>query len=341
MWQDSPEIDFDLPDELIAANPSQKRGQSRLLFVDRSTDQKQEMRFDHIIEKFSGREVLVVNQAKVDHVRIPWVDPKGRSQEIFFLTCMSSQEGQSEWTGMVSGKKLSCHVWYDVNDTLQFFILERLDGGLCRLKVNADEQAVRELFHTQGLVPLPPYILKQRKIQGQAQYNDEDSTRYQTVFAAMPGAVAAPTAGLHFTQEILDALEAKGVKIIRLFLRVGWGTFEPLQEKHFRENKLHREYVEIPEQSAFELLEAQRQGRPIVSVGTTTLRALEWWVKKGKSDQGVAEFCDLFLYPPHRFDVATGLITNFHLPKSSLFLLVSAFMGEDGAKRLQRFIEKP
>lgn len=344
MWQDSYSIDFDLPEEQIARHPSEKRGQSRLMLVDSKSRICRDQHFSDLVDAFSGDEVLVLNHAKVDHVRMTWTY-KDKAQEVFFLDHLEDNGESSMWLAMVSGKKLQLGQSYELDAKVSFMIQERLDNGICRINVKKNVQEMQEMFKSQGKVPLPPYILQQRKKNGENLYEADDTYRYQTVFAQKPGAVAAPTAGLHFTDEVLARLQGKGVSIEKVFLKVGWGTFAGLTQKNFDEKKLHKEHVEISPETAQHLIRAKQKKQNIVSVGTTTLRALEWWAAQGLSEKGICGDCDLFLYPPHRFEVASSLITNFHLPKSSLFLLVAAFLGgEDSCQALRsmylRAIEK-
>ena len=201
--------------------------------------------------------------------------------------------------------------------------LERKDGGEWLLEFEEPE-SLKERLEKVGLPPLPPYIKRQKANEIQ---NAEDRERYQTCFASKPGAIAAPTAGLHFTPEILNAIRNRGIEILEVTLHVGLGTFTPIEKEDIREHKIHAEYFSISSNSLLKLQSFKRSRKPIICLGTTSVRVLETLVLNNfKKNSG---WTDLFIYPPYNFRMVQGLLTNFHLPKSTLLIMVSAFYGRE------------
>ncbi|MEE2644440.1 MAG: tRNA preQ1(34) S-adenosylmethionine ribosyltransferase-isomerase QueA [Myxococcota bacterium] len=316
------DFDFHLPRELIAQTPSQERGGSRLLSLPHVGDPIVGD-FKGLIDAFSGDEVLVLNDTRVVPARLRARRESGGERELFFLESVKVGQIKALTKGKIRvGETLS------LPGEVYATLIERLEGGEACLALSGaplkSGDAVEwsaSLFRwleEAGEVPLPPYIERQP--------DEEDKARYQTVFAQKPGAIAAPTAGLHFTETLLTALESKGVQRCTLTLHVGLGTFSPIRDT-LEGHKMHNERYEIPPET-WALVQS---GRPVISVGTTALRALE-----SEAINPGAGNTELFIKPGFPFHVVDGLITNFHLPKSTLFMLVSAFVGRARALEAYR-----
>ena len=317
------DFDFTLPEALIAQRPSVYRDQSRLLDLPHR-GAPSFRRFNEIIEAFRGDEVLVLNDTRVVPARIIGQKESGGKLELFFLESRVSGEIFALTRG-----KLRVDQPVLLPGDVQGRFLGRDESGVARLSLSGArftgesiERWEAQLFswlEEIGEVPLPPYIERNPE--------EEDGERYQTVFARCPGAVAAPTAGLHFTEELLAALAAKGVTQTTLTLHVGLGTFAPIRGP-LAEHQMHRERYQIPPET-WALIQS---GRPVVSVGTTALRALESEARIAIQRESALRETELFIRPGFEFKVVDGLITNFHLPRSTLFMLVSAFLGLERAR---------
>ncbi len=308
------DYDFELPREFIAQRPVEPRDHARLFVVHRASGRFEHRRFYEIPEYFQRGDVLVLNETRVLPARVYGVRSTGGRVEILFL-------GVPDENGIVQALvRTRGHL--KTGELLQvgpvrLELLERTPEGPRQLRWprGVDFLAFLERY---GLPPLPPYIKRPAA--------PEDRERYQTVFARRPGSVAAPTAGLHFTPRVLQALEAKGVEIRYLVLHVGLGTFRPLRTDDIRQHRMEAEYYEIPDEVARALLQAKQEGRRVVGCGTTVTRALETW-RLGEGPQ--RGWTRLFIYPPFEFRVIDALITNFHVPRSTPLLLVAAFMGRE------------
>ena len=337
-WTTS-DFDFDLPTELIAQRPSQKRGGSRLMTL--KDGAASFTTFENILSFFKGDEVLVLNDTKVVPARLFGQKETGGQVEVFFLEMIDLQERSEDFAEVLLTTKASLpflamtrgrikpnnrvHLPFGAVATL----LGRDEHGRGIFDLDLPERFTKlEGLHTPlwawleeaGNLPLPPYIERT------ADANDQE--RYQTVFAKRPGAVAAPTAGLHFTTELLTALENKGVELAYVTLHVGPGTFLPVKAEHIEEHVMHSERYSIPLQTQ-KLL---RSGRPIIAVGTTSVRALESFATLAEEDESLwgqeqEHSTDIFITPGYRWKVIDGLLTNFHLPQSTLLMLVSALAG--------------
>jgi S-adenosylmethionine:tRNA ribosyltransferase-isomerase len=299
------EFDYALPPELIAQHPAQKRTASRLLHLDASGALR-DLAFTDLPGLVDSRDVVVLNDTRVIKARLFGRKASGGRVEIFVERIAAEREALALMRAGHSPKPGSEVMIEDVRAT----VLGR-EGELYRLKFSEDVAGVLERY---GNVPLPPYIHHTP--------DAEDAERYQTVYAAAPGAVAAPTAGLHFDEKILREIRARGATIAKLTLHVGFGTFQPLRGDVVEEHRMHKERFEIPP----ETMQAIR-GKRVLAVGTTSLRALE------STTQGET---DLFIYPGFRFRIVDRLLTNFHLPKSTLLMLVSAFAGRENILRAYR-----
>ena len=319
------DFDYDLPDELIAQYPARKRDESRLIVMSRRRDDLRETHFGNFPRYLRDGDILVLNETKVLPARLYARRETGGRIEIF----LTRRVRMGEWMAMLRPAKR-----LDTGERMvvepgeeEVEVVERSGDGewIVRLPGGSDEG---EFLDAHGHIPLPPYIKR----------SDEpgDRERYQTVFARQSGSVAAPTAGLHFTEEVLRRIKQSGVTVMPLTLHVGAGTFRPLKEDVVEENDISAEYIRIRKEYIDEILGARNQGRRIVAVGTTTTRALEaiasgrWAPSSEGPDPDVAcGWTDLFIHPGYRFQVVDALLTNMHLPRSSLLVLVSAFAGRE------------
>ncbi len=323
------DYEYDLPPGRIARYPIDRRDQSRLLVVPRGGGPLQHLRFSDLIDFLAPGDVLVVNESRVAPARLLGRKPTGAPSEILLLQPRGPGGGGAAsldpdadetpvWEALVRpGAKLKPGRVVNIAPGFDVKILDGATGGgrIVRLVV---EGSVRAALETHGHVPLPPYLERE----------DEplDRERYQTVYARVPGSVAAPTAGLHFTPELLEAIEAKGAARVAITLDVGLGTFRPVQVDDPAEHELHAEAYYVPADTAHAINAARAEGRRIWAVGTTVVRTLESAVREGLVEAG-GGVTNLFVRPGCCFQVADGLVTNFHLPRSTLLMLVAAFGG--------------
>lgn len=312
------DFDFDLPHELIAQHPLPDRAASRLLHVTR--DEFEDRRFSDIEMLLRPGDLLVFNDTKVMNARLLGRKSSGGKVEVLIervleptlaLAMVRTSHAPTPGTQFVFGETVRETVRATVEGRQDDFFMLRFDGD------------VHTALAQHGLVPLPPYI--------EHAADSTDASRYQTVYAARPGAVAAPTAGLHFTDSLLDRLRKRGVEFAHLTLHVGAGTFQPLRVERIAEHRMHSERYEISAAAAEAINRARAAGRRIVAVGTTSLRAMESAADRSSPVrvQSGARETSLFITPGYRFGTADVLLTNFHLPKSTLLMLVSAFAGVD------------
>ena len=302
------EFDYALPAELIAQHPAPQRSASRLLHLEAGTGALRDLRFTDLPELVDSRDTLVLNDTRVIKARLFGRKPSGGAVEIFVERRLDARQALALLRAGHSPKAGAEVLIGEVRAT----VLGR-EGELYRVRFSEDVERVLERH---GTVPLPPYISHRAEA--------EDAERYQTVFAAVPGAVAAPTAGLHFDETLLERLRARGARVAKLTLHVGLGTFQPVRTEHVEEHRMHRERYRIPP----EAIEAIA-GRRVLAVGTTVLRALETRALRGESEGET----DLFITPGFAFRVVDRLLTNFHLPRSTLLMLVCAFAGRDNILR--------
>lgn len=343
------DFDYELPTGLIAQRPLERRDASRMLVMNRETGLLEDRMFADFEKLLRGDELIVVNNARVLPARL-WgrrkglrAQPVGKNSPIRHENLTTPIEvlllrsvGPDEWEALVRpGRKIS------VGETIVFGegelrakVLERKDFGQRRLKLSG-EGNVAELIDRLGHVPLPPYIKRDD--------NPSDRERYQTVFAREGSAVAAPTAGLHFTREIVSRLNSRSVEIREITLNVGLGTFEPVRTNRLEDHHIHKEHYHISEETAAAIARALREGRPILAVGTTVVRALEDAAEKCASSGSAAgsiesgEFeAEIFIFPGKPFRIVSQLLTNFHLPRSTLLALVAAFAGRENVLRAYR-----
>jgi len=316
---DAAEFDYHLPAELIAQEPAEPRDSSRLLVLDRATGAVEDRRFFELPELLRAGDCLVANRTRVIPARLLGIAAEGgRPVELLLLR----PAGERRWEALVHpGRR--CRVGARVD----------LAGGAARARVVGETSAgarvveiespwpVPELLERHGLPPLPPYIARHDAPK------PEDRERYQTVYARDDGSVAAPTAGLHFTPELLTRIASAGVSVHYLTLHVGPGTFRPLRAERVEEHRMEAEPIDVPASTAQAVNDARREGRRVIAVGTTTTRALEWAAGADERLREGRGEADLFIRPGHRFRLVDALITNFHLPRSTLLVLVSAFAG--------------
>ncbi|NPB08732.1 MAG: tRNA preQ1(34) S-adenosylmethionine ribosyltransferase-isomerase QueA [Thermodesulfobacteria bacterium] len=310
--------DYELPEELVAQFPSPAREESRLLVLDRRTGEiRHHQRFREIEDYFRPGDILVGNDSRVFPARLLGRKETGGQVEVLLLRL--PQEGEPV-PALFRGKRPRPGLKISFAEGLSGEIVRVLEGGKVEILLRASQDLL-SLIERVGRVPLPPYIKR-------APVN-EDLFRYQTVYARKTGSVAAPTAGFHFTRELLERLQEKGVSFLTITLHVGYGTFAPVKCADIRQHQLHEEYVEIDPGTARKINETRQRGGAVFAVGTTTLRALEFAALKTGRVEPVSAWCDLYIYPGFRFQVVDHLVTNFHLPRSSLLILVSAFAGRE------------
>lgn len=317
---------YDLPAGLIAQTPSPARDASRLLVLDRSQAGIGHFRFGDILGFLKPGDVLVTNDTRVVPARLTGVKESGGRVELLVLDPYKAKEA-ADTEGYCCLVKASKRVRpggiIALDGGVQATFLKALGGGKAQVRFLTVEPLL-SLLERIGNIPLPPYIHREGD-----ESPIDDLGAYQTVYARKPGAVAAPTAGLHFSEPLLDALRQKGVERVNVTLHVGYGTFAPIREEDIRRHAMHSEHVEISGESADRIAAARKAGRRIVAVGTTVVRTLEWiFLKAGKID-AFSGPCDHYIYPGYRFQAVDAMITNFHLPKSTLLLLVSAFAGRE------------
>jgi S-adenosylmethionine:tRNA ribosyltransferase-isomerase len=327
------ELDYELPAELIAQDPAAVRSESRLLVVDRATGELTDTRFSRIGEFLRPGDCLVLNDTKVLPARFFARRQTGGALEGLFL---SVGETAGLWRVMLKGARktrLSERIWLqdrDGRNCCAAEVLEKKPDGVCLLKVEGGANA-EVVLDTIGFPPLPPYIRRDRD-PAKAQI---DRRRYQTVYAREPGAVAAPTAGLHFTEELLRQLTGRGVRLAYVTLHVGAGTFKPICAEQVEQHQMHREWYHVDEANAG-IVNAARDARGrIIAVGTTAVRLLET-VAGSKRVKPGAGTTNLFITPGYSFKIVDAMITNFHLPRSTLLALVAAFAGLENIRTAYR-----
>ena len=319
------DFDYELPEELIAQQPLEQRDASRMLVLDRTTQTQEDSKFELLPAYIRPGDVVVVNNTRVFPARlIGQREPYGGRVEVL----LAREVKPAVWEALVRpAQRLKVGARLRFGDSsLRAEVLECSPKGfrLLRFETESSERIPLEtLLFEQGQTPLPHYI---RRHGGESV---DDSERYQTVFARERGAIAAPTAGLHFTPEVISAVKARGARVLEITLHVGYGTFEPVRVDNIEEHRVAPEFFEIREEAASVINETRSQGGRVIAVGTTTTRALETSVnEQGLVGAGAGE-SELTITPGYRFRITDALLTNFHLPRSSLLLLVSAFAGRD------------
>lgn len=325
------DYDYELPKELIAQTPLENRSDSKLMVLNRANQTIEHRHFSDIVDYFDENDVLVLNDTKVIPARLfGHKEDTNAAIELLLLKDL----GNDRWQTLAKPQrriKPGTVICFG-DGRLKARCLSKEAMGICHFQLIYDGILV-EILDQLGQMPLPPYIHEKL----------EDKDRYQTVYAKHPGSAAAPTAGLHFTKELLEKLEKKGVTVVYITLHVGLGTFRPVEEEDASKHKMHEEYYEISKQTAVVLNEAKKKGKRIIAVGTTSTRTLESAYHDGF--RATCENTSIFIYPGYSFQVVDAQITNFHLPKSTLMMLVSALAGrefilkayEEAVKRQYRF----
>lgn len=306
---------YELPPELIAQTPAEPRDSSRLLVYNRANDTTEHKIFRDICDYLKAGDVLVINNTKVLPARMFALTPNGGHIEILLLKRLE----KDKWEVLCKpGKKCTVGKSFKICDMLSFTVESITDSGERIVRFNY-EGVFENILEEVGSMPLPPYIKEKLK----------DKDRYQTVYAKTDGSAAAPTAGLHFTPQLLEKIRATGVEIVEVLLHVGLGTFRPVKEDIITDHKMHSEHYEVTEQAAAAINRAKAEGRRIIAVGTTSVRTLESATgDDGKICAGSGE-TQIFIYPPYKFKCVDALITNFHLPESTLIMLVAALAGRE------------
>ena len=317
------EFDYTLPENLIAQTPAEKRENSRMMVLGVNDGTIAHKHFYDIVDLLDENHILILNNTKVIPARLYGYKDTGAKIEVFLL----KEKENKEWEVLIKpSKRVKEGTIIKISDELSVMVLNSLpDDGkwLVRMIYEGD---ILDILHRVGNIPLPPYI--ERKMTNE-ELKKLDFERYQTVYAKDEGSVAAPTAGLHFTQEILNKLKDKGVDIGYVTLNVGIGTFRPVKCENVLEHKMDSESFEISQETADLINRAKKEGKKLVAVGTTTVRTLETCFKQFGCIKPCNSASELFIYPPYEFKVVDKLITNFHLPKSTLLMLVSALAGKD------------
>ena len=313
--------DYKLPQSLIAQHPAPKRDQSRMLFLERKSGKISNRNFTEIVSLLPESSCLVINNTKVLPARIPGKRQSGGKIEALLI----EENNNGDWSAIVrkAGRIKQGERLEFCDGKLLAKAKERLEEGEWLLEFEETER-LKERLEDVGLPPLPPYIERRNASDLQ---NTKDRERYQTCFATEPGAIAAPTAGLHFTPEILTEIENRGINILEVTLHVGLGTFSSIDQEDIRKHKMHSEFFSVSSQTLRQLQVYQNNNKQMINVGTTSVRVLETLVRQNFQES--SGWTDIFIYPPCKFIMTDGLLTNFHLPKSTLMLLVSAFCGRE------------
>ena len=341
---------YDLPADQIAQSPVETRDKSRLFVVDCKNDSMQDLNFTDILNFFQPGDLLVVNDTKVFPARLEGKKDTGGKIELFLLEYpdfknISKMERSTDQTvaprdycrtvtGLLkSSKRPKVGSRFFFSSAVEGKLLQFLADGKARIKLYfdvANNESPEESLMQCGRVPLPPYIHRN------AEDHPNDRDRYQTLFASKPGAIAAPTAGLHFSEELLHELKERNIQIAPITLHVGYGTFAPVRVEDIRQHKIHEEYVEVSTETAKLINQTRKAGKKIWTVGTTTARTLEFAANKDGKVEAKQGWCGLYIYPGYKFKVVNALITNFHLPGSSLLFLVAALASRSNILRAYR-----
>ena len=312
--------DYYLPENLIAQTPLEKRDESRLLVFDRKTKDIYHRHFKDITSFLKKGDVLVLNNTRVLPARLVGKKDTGASVEILLL----KRRNMNDWEVLLKpAKRVKIGTILTISDELKCELLEVLDDGNRMVRFIFDG-VFEDILDKVGSMPLPHYIHEKLK----------DKERYQTVYNKVEGSAAAPTAGLHFTNELLQKIRDMGVEILELTLDVGLGTFRPCKEDDITKHVMHTEHYRLSQEVADKINKAKIENRRVIAVGTTSVRTLETVAQKGMPLEASEGDTSIFIYPPYKFKVVDALITNFHLPKSTLIMLVSAFAGYENTMNI-------
>ncbi len=315
------EFDFKLPERLIAQNPAPNRDDSKMMVVWRRSGKREHLKFRDLPGILGPEHFLVINNTRVFPARL-FASRPGKEEEIEVLFLRELRP--YEWLALAKpGRKAPLGQELKIGELFARVTEIRTSGSrVLRFQPGSD---VKGFFERMGAPPLPPYIRRQR-----GQNLEQDKARYQTIYARHSGSIAAPTAGLHFTEEVFRRLKDRGVDICELLLHVGYGTFQPIRCENISEHRMEPEYYQIDEANSRCIRRYKAEGRHLIAVGTTTTRCLEHVARQEDSlGHASSGFCSLFIYPGFEFRMLDGLLTNFHLPKSTLFMLVCAFAGRE------------
>ncbi len=313
---------YDLPTELIAQTPIEPRDFSRLLVYNRTNNLMEHKHFYDLPNYLQKSDVLVINNTRVLPARI-YGKKSDTGAKVEFL--LHKRINLTEWEVLVKpAKKATVGTKFDFSENLSAEVIEYEGEGLRIVRFTFDG-VFEDVLSKIGEMPIPPYIHEKLK----------EQERYQTVYAKENGSSAAPTAGLHFTPELLDKIRSMGVEIVEVLLHVGLGTFRPVKTENITDHKMHSEYYCVSEQAANSINRAKSEGRRIIAVGTTSIRVLESAFRNGKLHAESGE-TSIFIYPPYKYKAVDALITNFHLPESTLIMLVSAFMGRENTLNMYK-----
>ena len=313
---------YELPDRLIAQKPASPRDSSRMLVLNKESQEDLHQAFRELPDFLEENSILVVNNSRVIPARLPGQRETGGAIEALLV----QEEALGIWKCKVKnaarikpGERLAF-----CQGAIQARLVKKLPDGTCLLQFQ-DATNLYPALEQHGFAPLPPYIRKARQEEG---LRTEDLTTYQTIFAQEYGAVAAPTAGLHFSPQVMDRIREKGIEVLEVTLHVGLGTFEPIRVDDVRQHQMHEERYEISKEVAERITQAKRTGQKVIAVGTTSARTLEAAWQEDHLVSGTGS-TDIFIYPPYQFQVVDQLLTNFHLPESTLLMLVSALAGKE------------
>lgn len=310
------EFKYDLPDEKIAKYPPIERGNAKLLVLDRGDGSITHRKYPHILEYLKPGDVLVLNETKVEKRRTYFLTEKKKRLEILFL----NRIGDGRWYVLIKGAKYvkpDDILVSEEDEDIKIEVDQRSNEGFLVKPLANSERIFEKIGHT----PIPPYMKRGD--------TEEDYLRYNTVFARLEGSVASPTASLNMTQDFLQAMERRGIKVVKVELKVGWGTFAPVREENIEEHKIHTEEITVSKEVAESINSAKKEGNDIWAVGTTVARTLESCTNEDGNVYEYSGNTSLYIYPGYRWKVVDHLITNFHMPDSSLILLVSSFAGKD------------
>ena len=316
------EFDFNLPEELIAQHPSGIRGQDKLMLLNRKTGETEHHNMSDLPDLILPGTLMIFNNSKVRRARCYGIkETTGREQEFMFLNQIDSTG--NTWNTMVKGaKKQKPGMRYTFPDGTTGTIIEREENTGTEFRALRFESPVtEEWFEKNGHIPLPPYIKRED--------TEEDSERYQNIYAKETGSAACPTAGLHFTEEMLSRLSEKGIERDFVTLHVGLGTFLPVREEKIEDHKMHEEAFTVSATTAEKINQAKKEGRPVLAVGTTSVRTLESACDENGIVKAGTSSTHIFMYPGYKFKVIDQMFTNFHTPESTLIMLVSAFAGRE------------
>lgn len=307
---------FDLPEELIAQTPLERRDSSRLLHLDKTTGELEHRHFYQLLDYLHEGDCMVFNDSRVLPARLIGARPTGGSVELVLLRDL----GEGRWECLSRpGRKTKPGTEILFGDGELKATVEQVVEGGNRIVRFDYEGIFLEVLERLGKMPLPPYIKEEL----------QDNERYQTVYSREIGSAAAPTAGLHFTRELMEKIAAKGVKLCYVTLHVGLGTFRPVKAEEIEDHEMHAEFCIVPEETARIVTETKKNGGRVIAVGTTSCRTLESWAAEDGTMRESAGWTDIYIYPGYRFKVMDCLVTNFHLPESTLIMLVSALAGRE------------